>query len=163
MLYLCCGALQEGAMMFVHLSQPKVYVVKIHAKHLLLVRNWFTAIWMRGCFEPKTWGLRLRLSRICDCPFILLLSKLGGSSSMLSLEPIGRLILNPRFSLVKWQQERVSVASPCEISQVLILSWIRLDQMPVGGKQKPLPAIPISNNIYPNKCIMCNLYPKYIL
>ena len=99
---------------------------KIHVKHILLAWNWFAAIWIRAYYEPKTW---VRLSRICDCPFILLLSKLGGSSSTLSLEPIGRLILNPRFSLVKWQQERVSVASlPARylrFSSCLEFDWIR--------------------------------------
>ena len=63
---------------------------------------------------------------------------------------IGGLILNPLLWLVDWQQRRVSVAPLPLVSWVLISSWIRLDRIPVGGqgKQKPLPVIPISNNVY---------------
>ena len=66
----------------------------------------------------------------------LLMSEEGGSSSIRPISYlIGQLIPDPLLWLVDCQQRRVW--SP--ISQVLILSWIRLDRMPVGVQQKPLP------------------------
>ena len=110
--------------------------------------DWFPSIWLAGLWVASISGTTIFS---LDFPLILLLSGEAGSSSKLSPTYsylIGQLILNPLLWLVDWQQRRVSVAPLPLVSLLLISSWIRLDRMPVGGKQKPLPVIPISNNVH---------------
>ena len=107
--------------------------------HLLLVSNWWVSINFAGLWvDLDIWNDHLQLGFHIN--IALVRRPLFNPCYLQCSHLIGRLVLNPLLWLVDWQQRRVS----CPISRVLILSWIRLDRMPVGGNQKLLPQIPIS-------------------
>ena len=111
--------------------------------HLLLVSNWWVSINFAGLWvDLDIWNDHLQLGFHIN--IALVRRPLFNPCYLQCSHLIGRLVLKPPLWLVDWQQRRVS----CPISRVLILSWIRLDRMPVGGNQKLLPQIPISNNVY---------------